>query len=46
VIYFSYSRHHSVMANALAHEIATHGVSPAGSLDRDGNAGPDAPRRR
>ena len=46
VIYFSYSRHHSVMANALAHEISKHGVSPAGSPDRDTGAGPDAPGRR
>jgi APA family basic amino acid/polyamine antiporter len=45
VIYFSYSRHHSVMATALAREIGTHGVSPAGSPDRDGGAGPDAPGR-
>ena len=33
VIYFSYGARHSVMAKVLAHEIATHGVSPAGSLD-------------
>jgi hypothetical protein len=35
VIYFSYGAKHSVMAKALAHEIATHGVSPAGSLDAE-----------
>jgi len=29
-IYFFYGRHHSVMAEALAHEISKHGVSPAG----------------
>jgi APA family basic amino acid/polyamine antiporter len=46
VIYFSYSRHHSVMATALAHEISKHGVSPAGSLDGDGDNGSDPPRRR
>jgi APA family basic amino acid/polyamine antiporter len=31
VIYFSYGRHRSVMARYLKREIATHGVSPAGS---------------
>ena len=31
VIYFSYSRHHSVMARHLAMEVAQHGVSPAGA---------------
>jgi APA family basic amino acid/polyamine antiporter len=33
VIYFGYGARHSVMARTLAHEIATHGVSPAGSID-------------
>jgi APA family basic amino acid/polyamine antiporter len=32
IIYFSYSRHHSFMKTYLAHEVAKHGVSPAGSL--------------
>jgi APA family basic amino acid/polyamine antiporter len=31
VIYFGYGRRHSIMARRLAHEIRTHGVSPAGS---------------
>ncbi|MBI2875441.1 MAG: amino acid permease [Candidatus Tectomicrobia bacterium] len=31
-IYFLYGRKHSVMARYTAHEIAKHGVSPAGSL--------------
>jgi APA family basic amino acid/polyamine antiporter len=35
VIYFSYSRHHSVMKNYLAHEISAHGISPGGSLETD-----------
>ncbi|HEY3174823.1 MAG TPA: amino acid permease [Candidatus Polarisedimenticolia bacterium] len=35
VIYFTYSRHHSVMATRLAHEIAAHGVSPGGALVDD-----------
>ena len=30
VIYFGYSRHHSVMANALAHELKVTGASPGG----------------
>jgi APA family basic amino acid/polyamine antiporter len=34
-IYFVYSRHHSVMAKTLEHEIAKHGVSPAGSLETE-----------
>jgi APA family basic amino acid/polyamine antiporter len=32
-IYFGYGAKHSVMARSLGHEIATHGISPAGSLD-------------
>jgi len=32
IIYFSYGRHHSVLAKQLAHEVSRHGVSPAGSL--------------
>jgi APA family basic amino acid/polyamine antiporter len=39
-IYFGYSRHHSVMARHLAGEIATHGVSPAGTLPRHGKDRP------
>ncbi len=35
VIYFTYGRYHSVMAKDLAHEIATHGLSPAGSIETD-----------
>ncbi|HXG95453.1 MAG TPA: amino acid permease [Blastocatellia bacterium] len=35
VIYFSYSRHHSFMKKYLAHELSTHGVSPAGQLIDD-----------
>jgi APA family basic amino acid/polyamine antiporter len=34
-IYFGYGARHSVMARTLAREIATHGVSPAGSLDTE-----------
>ncbi|MGH7134371.1 MAG: amino acid permease, partial [Pirellulales bacterium] len=30
VIYFAYGRHHSRLGRQLRHEIATHGVSPAG----------------
>ena len=34
-IYFSYGVRHSVMAKELAHEIATHGLSPAGSIEAE-----------
>jgi basic amino acid/polyamine antiporter, APA family len=34
-IYFSYGVRHSVMARQLEHEIATHGLSPAGSLETE-----------
>jgi APA family basic amino acid/polyamine antiporter len=34
-IYFTYGIRHSVMATHLEHEIATHGVSPAGSLESE-----------
>jgi APA family basic amino acid/polyamine antiporter len=37
VIYFAYSRHHSVMKSYLAHEISAHGISPGGSLATDIN---------
>jgi APA family basic amino acid/polyamine antiporter len=33
VIYFTYSRHHSVLGKELRGEITTHGVSPAGMLE-------------
>ncbi|MFN2577464.1 MAG: amino acid permease [Pyrinomonadaceae bacterium] len=39
VIYFAYGRRHSVMAKHTAHEIASHGLSPAGQAVGD----PDAP---
>jgi APA family basic amino acid/polyamine antiporter len=32
-IYFSYGVRHSALARQLPHEIATHGLSPAGSVD-------------
>jgi len=35
VIYFAYSRHHTVMAKRLAHEISAHGISPGGALVDD-----------
>ncbi|MDR3637376.1 MAG: amino acid permease [Isosphaeraceae bacterium] len=34
-IYFGYGARHSVMSKYLKHEIATHGVSPAGSIDTE-----------
>ena len=34
-IYFSYGVRHSVMAKSLAHEVATHGLSPAGSVETE-----------
>ena len=34
-IYFSYGVRHSVMAKSLAHEVATHGLSHAGSVDTE-----------
>jgi APA family basic amino acid/polyamine antiporter len=34
-IYFTYSIRHSALANELAHEIATHGLSPAGSIETE-----------
>jgi basic amino acid/polyamine antiporter, APA family len=45
VIYFAYSRHHSVMAKRLAYEIAKHGVSPAGAAVSDVEEPPRKPRR-
>jgi APA family basic amino acid/polyamine antiporter len=48
VIYFAYGRKHSVMKHYLEHEIATHGISPAGALvtdvDRTDEAPPDSKR--
>jgi len=35
LIYFGYGRRHSLLAMHLGHEIAKHGVSPAGSLATD-----------
>ncbi len=35
VVYFLYSRHHSILGRELRREIALHGISPAGSL-KDG----------
>ena len=43
VIYFAYGRRHSVMARHTAHEIKTHGVSPAGQAVGDPDAGPSSP---
>jgi hypothetical protein len=43
IISFTSSRHHSVMAARLAHEISKHGVSPAGALVDDVD---DPPRKR
>ncbi|MFI5460759.1 MAG: amino acid permease [Isosphaerales bacterium] len=34
-IYFTYGIRNSVMAKELAHEIATHGLSPAGSIETE-----------
>jgi len=34
-IYFTYGIRHSVMAKELAHEIATHGLTPAGSIETE-----------
>ncbi|HYX43258.1 MAG TPA: amino acid permease, partial [Pyrinomonadaceae bacterium] len=45
LIYFFYGRRHSVMALHLAHEIGTHGVSPAGQAVGDPDAPPDSPAR-
>ena len=43
VISFAYGRRHSVMAKHLAHEIATHGISPAGQAVGDPDAPPSSP---
>jgi basic amino acid/polyamine antiporter, APA family len=34
-IYFTYGVRHSVMARSLEHELATHGLSPAGSIETE-----------
>ncbi|HEY8022497.1 MAG TPA: amino acid permease C-terminal domain-containing protein, partial [Thermoanaerobaculia bacterium] len=47
VIYFAYSRHHSVMSHATATEVASAGVSGAGTLRSPNDpkaGGPGAPR--
>ena len=41
VIYFAYGRRHSVMKHYLAHEVAKHGVSPAGSLATETESTPE-----
>jgi APA family basic amino acid/polyamine antiporter len=43
IIYFAYGRRHSVMAKYTAHEIATHGISPAGQAVGDPDAPPSSP---
>jgi APA family basic amino acid/polyamine antiporter len=43
LIYFGYGRRHSVMSKHLAHEIGTHGVSPAGQNVADPDAPPSSP---
>src|SRR3989442_4312214 len=43
VIYFAYGRRHSVMSRHLQHEIATHGVSPAGQAVADPDSSPGSP---
>jgi len=44
VIYFSYSRHNSVLHQHLHHEIGRHGVSPGGALVTDTNEKRDDPK--
>jgi len=43
MIYLFYGRRHSVMAKHTAHEIATHGISPAGQAVGDPDAPPSSP---
>ena len=43
VIYFLYGRRHSVMAMHTAHEIRSHGISPAGQAVADPDAPPSSP---
>jgi len=43
LIYFAYGRRHSVMSRHTAHEIATHGISPAGQAVADPDSGPGSP---
>jgi hypothetical protein len=42
-IYFFYGRKHSVMSRHLAHELGTHGLSPAGQAVGDPDAPPSSP---
>jgi basic amino acid/polyamine antiporter, APA family len=43
LIYFLYGRRHSVMSRHTEHEIATHGISPAGQAVADPDSGPGSP---
>jgi hypothetical protein len=43
LIYFFYGRKHSVMSRHLAHELGTHGISPAGQAVGDPDAPPSSP---
>lgn len=43
LIYFAYGRRHSVMSRHTAHEIATHGISPAGQAVADPDSPPGSP---
>jgi len=43
IIYFAYGRRHSVMSRHTAHEIGTHGLSPAGQAVGDPDAPPSSP---
>ncbi|HYV25798.1 MAG TPA: amino acid permease [Pyrinomonadaceae bacterium] len=43
IIYFAYGRRHSVMSKHTAHEIASHGISPAGQAVGDPDAPPSSP---
>ena len=44
LIYFLYSRYHSVLGKELRGEIATHGVSPAGMIEDRIKGADDRPR--
>ena len=46
LIYFFYSRHHSVMSKQLAHEITAHGISPGGALVDDVDDTDGRPRKK
>ena len=43
IIYFAYGRRHSVMSRHTAHEIGSHGLSPAGQAVGDPDAPPSSP---